>query len=87
MPAVVLGCVWDLGMVAAGSISGTLRWGVWIGDRASKSAMGNSIPFLFSSSYMCTTPVRSGLLLKASAHAWEERGRPVRKYKWSFQPL
>lgn len=24
MPAVVLGCVWDLGMVAAGSISGTL---------------------------------------------------------------
>lgn len=63
------------------------RWGVWIGDRASKSAMGNSTPFLFSSSYMCTTPVRSGLLLKASAHAWEERGRPVRRYKWSFHTV
>lgn len=44
-----------------------------MGDRASKSAIGNSTPFLFSSSYICTTPVRSGLLRKASAHAWEDK--------------
>ena len=36
--------------------------------------MGNSMPFLFSSSYACTTPVRSGLLRKASAHAWRGGG-------------
>lgn len=45
------------------------RCGVWIGDKVSTSDLGNSMPFLFISSYTWTTPVKSGLLLKASAQA------------------
>lgn len=39
------------------------------------SATGNFIPFLLSSSYTQTTPVKSGELRNASAQAWRERNR------------
>lgn len=43
-------------------------FGVWMGDRASRSVMGNSSPRLRRSSYTCTTPAKEGVLRKASAH-------------------
>lgn len=49
------------------------RWGVCMGDSVSISDVGKSMPFLFSSSKTWTTPVRSGLLLNASAHACERQ--------------
>ncbi|TNN28494.1 hypothetical protein EYF80_061358 [Liparis tanakae] len=42
--------------------------GVWMGDRASRSVMGNSRPRLLRSSYTHTTPAREGELRNASAH-------------------
>lgn len=42
--------------------------GVWMGDKASRSVMGNSRPRLLRSSYTYTTPARAGELRKASAH-------------------
>lgn len=44
--------------------------GVWMGDRASRSVMGNSRPRLLRSSYTYTTPAREGELRNASAHDW-----------------
>lgn len=43
-------------------------FGVWMGDRASRSVMGNSSPRLLRSSYTYTTPTREGELRNASAH-------------------
>lgn len=57
------------------------RWGVCIGERVSRSDVGNSMPFLLSSSYTWTTPVRSGLLRNASAHAWNGREKGTGKSK------
>lgn len=45
-------------------------FGVWMGDRASRSVMGNSRPRLLRSSYTCTTPTREEELRNASAHDW-----------------
>lgn len=45
-------------------------FGVWIGDRASRSVIGNSKPLLLRSSYTYTTPAREGELRNASAHDW-----------------
>ena len=42
--------------------------GVWMGDRASRSVMGNSRPLRRRSSYTHTTPDRDGAFRKASAH-------------------
>lgn len=42
------------------------------------SATGNFIPFLLSSSYTQTTPVKSGELRNASAQAWREGNRKWR---------
>lgn len=39
-----------------------------MGDRASRSVMGNSRPRFLKSSYTCTTPPSEAVLRKASAH-------------------
>lgn len=51
-------------------------FGVWMGDRASRSVMGNSRPRLLRSSYTYTTPDREGELRNASAHdcVWKKEG-------------
>lgn len=42
-----------------------------MGDRASRSVIGNSRPLFFRSSYTHTTPESDGTLRNASAHALE----------------
>lgn len=55
-------------------LAGSLTlFGVCMGDRASKSVMGNSKPRLLKSSYTYTTPAREGELRNASAHDWGGR--------------
>lgn len=54
-------------------------FGVWIGDRASRSVMGNSRPRLLRSSYTYTTPAKEGELRNASAQDWRWEGEQMMK--------
>lgn len=59
-------------------------FGVWMGDRASRSVIGNSSPRLLRSSYTYTTPTREGELRNASAHdcGWMNRTHDSRGWGW-----
>lgn len=61
-------------------VDGLTLFGVWMGDRASRSVMGNSRPRLLKSSYTYTTPAREGELRNASAHDCEWEGEHMTKY-------
>lgn len=61
-------------------------FGVWMGDRASRSVMGNSRPLFLKSSYTCTTPAKEGELRNASAHDCKWEGENVMKYSENYWP-